>query len=102
MMYNYLLARQRGLWDWHNVHLIHSKTVEDLAFRHVVRLGQRTGVGMYFVHVTAKDGLDVIAEARAAGMPVYGEVLTPGPVLRGRTVQGNRRDEISHLPVAEV
>jgi dihydropyrimidinase len=31
---------------------------------------------MYFVHVTAKDGLDVISEARAAGMPVYGEVLT--------------------------
>ena len=76
VMYNYLLAQQRGLWDWHNVHLIHSKTVEDLAFRNVVRLGQRTGAAMYFVHVTAKDGLEVIAEARAAGMPVYGEVLT--------------------------
>ncbi len=76
VMYNYLLAQQRGLWDWYNVHLIHSKTVEDLAFRHVVRLAQRTGVGMYFVHVTAQDGLDVISEARAAGMPVYGEVLT--------------------------
>jgi len=76
VMYNYLLAQQRGLWDWHNVHLIHSKTVEDLAFRHVVRLAQRTGVGMYFVHVTASDGKDVIAEARASGMPVYGEVLT--------------------------
>ena len=76
VMYNYLLARERGLWDWYNVHLIHSKTVEDLAFRHVVRLAQRTGVGMYFVHVTASDGLDVISEARADGMPVYGEVLT--------------------------
>ena len=76
VMYNYLLAKERGLWDWYNVHLIHSKTVEDLAFRHVVRLAQRTGVGMYFVHVTASDGLDVISEARAAGMPVYGEVLT--------------------------
>ena len=31
---------------------------------------------MYFVHVTASDGLDVISEARADGMPVYGEVLT--------------------------
>ena len=31
---------------------------------------------MYFVHVTASDGLDVISEARASGMPVYGEVLT--------------------------
>jgi dihydropyrimidinase len=76
VMYNYLLAQQRGHWDWHNIHLIHSKTVEDLAFRTVVRLAERTGVGMYFVHVTAKDGLDVISEARSKGMAVYGEVLT--------------------------
>ncbi len=76
VMYNYLLAQQRGHWDWHNVHLIHSKAVEDLAFRSVVRLAERTGAGMYFVHVTAKDGLDVISEARSKGMAVYGEVLT--------------------------
>ena len=75
VMYNYLLAQQRGHWDWHNVHLIHSKAVEDLAFRSVVRLAERTGAGMYFVHVTAKDGLDVISEARSKGMAVYGEVL---------------------------
>ena len=76
VMYNYLLAQQRGHWDWYNVHMIHSKAVEDLAFRSVVRLAQRTGVGLYFVHVTASDGLDVISEARSLGMPVYGEVLT--------------------------
>lgn len=76
VMYNYLLAQQRGHWDWYNVHMIHSKAVEDLAFRTVVRLAQRTGVGLYFVHVTASDGLDVISEARSLGMPVYGEVLT--------------------------
>ena len=76
VMYNYLLAQQRGHWDWHNVHLIHSKAVEDLAFRSVVRLAERTGAGMYFVHVTASDGLDVISEARSKGMAVYGEVLT--------------------------
>ena len=76
VMYNYLLAKQRGIWDWYNIHLIHSKTVEDLAFQHVVRLAERTGAGMYFVHVTAKEGLDAIAEARSRGMPVYGEVLT--------------------------
>ena len=76
VMYNYLLAQQRGHWDWYNIHLIHSKAVEDLAFRTVVRLAERTGAGMYFVHVTAKDGLDVISEARSRGMPVYGEVLT--------------------------
>jgi dihydropyrimidinase len=76
VMYNYLLAQQRGHWDWYNVHLIHSKTVEDLAFRSVVRLAERTGAGTYFVHVTAKEGVDSIAEARSRGMPVYGEVLT--------------------------
>ncbi len=76
VMYNYLLAQQRGHWDWHNIHLIHSKTVEDLAFRSVLRLAERTGAGLYFVHVTAKDGVDAISEARGRGMPVYGEVLT--------------------------
>lgn len=76
VMYNYLLAQQRGHWDWYNVHQIHSKTVEDLAFQSVLRLAQRTGVGLYFVHVTAKEGTDAIAEARSRGMPVYGEVLT--------------------------
>lgn len=76
VMYNYLLAQQRDQWDWYNVHLIHSKAVEDLAFRSVLRLAERTGAGLYFVHVTAKEGLDAISEARSRGMPVYGEVLT--------------------------
>lgn len=75
-MYNYLTAKERGLWDWHNIHLIHSNLVEDLAFHRVVRLAQRTGVGLYFVHVTAQEGLETIMEARSRGMPIYGEVLT--------------------------
>ena len=76
VMYNYLMARERGQWDWHNVHLVHSKQVEDLAFRHVIRLARQTDVGMYFVHVTAQEGVEAIMEARADGLPVYGEVLT--------------------------
>jgi dihydropyrimidinase len=76
VMYNYLMAKQRDQWDWYNANLIHSKAVEDLAFRHVTRMAERTGAGMYFVHVTAKDGVDVIAECRSNGQPVYGEVLT--------------------------
>src|SRR3989441_456216 len=72
VMYNYLLAQQRNQWDWFNVHLIHSKLVEELAFQHIVRLAARTGAGTYFVHVTAKEGLDAVAEARSRGLPVYG------------------------------
>ena len=75
-MYNYLTAKERGRWDWHNAHLIHSNLVEDLAFRRTLWLAERTGVGMYFVHVTAREGMESIAEARSRGMPVYGEVLT--------------------------
>ena len=75
-MYNYLTARERGRWDWHNAHLIHSNVAEELAFRNVTRLAEKTGVGMYFVHVTAHEGLEAIEEARSNGRPVYGELLT--------------------------
>ncbi len=76
VMYNYLLAQQRGIWDWYNVNLVHSKAVEDLAFRDVIRIAEQNGAGMYFVHVTASDGVNAVAAARSRGLPVYGEVLT--------------------------
>ena len=76
VMYNYLLAQQRGMWDWYNAHLIHSKEVEDVAFRDVIRIAEHNGAGMYFVHVTGNDGVNAVAAARSRGLPVYGEVLT--------------------------
>ena len=76
VMYNYMMARQRGIWDWYNAHLIHSKEVEDLAFRDAIRIAEQNGAGMYFVHVTGNDGVNAVAEARSRGLPVYGEVLT--------------------------
>ena len=76
VMYNYLLAQQRGIWDWYNVHLVHSKEVEDLAFRDAIRIAGQNGAGMYFVHVTAGDGVNAVAAARSRGQAVYGEVLT--------------------------
>ena len=48
---------------------------EDISFRKVVRLAQKTETGIYFVHTTAKEGVAAIAEARAAQLPVYGEAL---------------------------
>ena len=76
VMYNYLLAQQRGMWDWYNAHLIHSKEVEDVAFRDVIRIAEQNGAGMYFVHVTGSDGVNAVAAARSRGQAVYGEVLT--------------------------
>ena len=58
-----------------NIHLVHNNLSEDVSFRNVIRLARHTGVGVYFVHVTAKEGVAAIAEARADGLPIYGEAL---------------------------
>ena len=76
VQYNYTMAKEQGLWDWYNMHLIHTNLSEDLYFRRVIRLAEHTGAGIYFVHVSAKEGVNAIAEARSRGLPIYGETLT--------------------------
>jgi len=41
----------------------------------LIRLAERTGCAIYLMHVSAKDGVDAIAEARRKGFAVYGETL---------------------------
>ena len=67
--------KREGRDQGYNLHLVHNNISEDLAFRHIIRLAQHTEAGIYFVHTTAKEGVAAIAEARAAGQPVYGEAL---------------------------
>ena len=66
---------REGRGQGFNLPLAHNNLSEDLAFRRVVRLAQDTGAAIYFLHTTAKEGVDAIAEARANGLPVYGEAL---------------------------
>ena len=61
--------------EWWNMHLVHSNESEDVSFRRVLRVAEWTGAPVYFVHVSAKQGVEAIQEARAKGMPVYGETL---------------------------
>jgi len=75
VQYNYAQARERSQLDWWNMHKIHTNLSEDLSFRRVIRLAEQTGAGMYFVHTSAKEGVNAIAEARSKGLPVYGETL---------------------------
>jgi dihydropyrimidinase len=67
--------KREGQNQGYNLHLVHNNLSEDLAFRNVIRLAKHTGVGVYFVHVTAKEGVTAIAEARSQGQAVYGEAL---------------------------
>jgi dihydropyrimidinase len=75
VQYNYARAKERGWLDWWNMHLVHSNLSEDLSFRRVTRVAEKTGGAMYFVHTSAKEGVNAIAEARSKGLPVYGETL---------------------------
>src|SRR2546422_4760316 len=67
--------KREGRAQGYNLHLVHNNLSEDLAFRNIIRLAQHTGVGVYFVHVTAKEGVAAIEEARSEGQAVYGEAL---------------------------
>lgn len=75
VQFNYERFRAEGRTDGANMHLVHSKLSELLAFRRTVTLARAMSTAVYFVHTSAKEGVDTIAEARAAGQPVYGETL---------------------------
>ncbi|MBI1848104.1 MAG: amidohydrolase family protein [Candidatus Rokubacteria bacterium] len=71
--YERFIAEKRA--EGTNLHLVHSKLSELLAFRRTVTLARALDAAVYFVHTSAKEGVDTIREARANGQPVYGETL---------------------------
>jgi dihydropyrimidinase len=75
VQFNYERFRAEGRMDGANLHLVHTKLSELLSFRRAIALARATGTAIYFVHTSAKEGVDAIGEARAAGAPVYGETL---------------------------
>src|SRR5262249_61750549 len=48
---------------------------EQRAFGRTIGLGRATGAGVYFVHTSAREGVEAVEAARAAGAPVYAETL---------------------------
>jgi dihydropyrimidinase len=73
--FNYDHAQERDMWDWWHMHEIHSNLSEDVSFRRVIRLAEKQSCPVYFVHVSAKEGVDAVAEARSRRLPIYGETL---------------------------
>ena len=72
-MYKKLTEEERT--EWFNIHEVHNNMSEDVSFRRVLRVAEWTGAAVYFVHVSAKEGVNSIREARGKGMPIYGETL---------------------------
>jgi dihydropyrimidinase len=71
----YKRLKEQGTYDWTNMHRAHTNMSEDIAFRRVIRAAEWTGAAVYFVHVSAKEGVQAIREARGKGLPIYGETL---------------------------
>jgi dihydropyrimidinase len=73
-MYDKLIRENRVGFE--NMAEVHNAMSEDLSFRRVLGLAKNVpGIALYFMHVSAAFGVEAIREARAKGMPVYGETL---------------------------
>ena len=75
VQFNYERFREEGRMDGTNMHLVHTKLSELLAFQRTIALAKAMDATVYFVHTSAREGVDAIGEARSLGMPVYGETL---------------------------
>ena len=75
VMYMYRRLHAEGRTDAEFLHAAHNNLSEDLSFRRVIRLAERTGAAIYLMHVSAREGVAAIAEARGRGLPIYGETL---------------------------
>ncbi|HET7876297.1 MAG TPA: amidohydrolase family protein [Methylomirabilota bacterium] len=75
VQFMYEKFREEGRLEGRNLPLVHNKLSELLSFRRTVLLARATGAAVYFVHTSAREGVEAVAEARAAGFPVYAETL---------------------------
>jgi len=73
--YNYERALAEEKMEWWRMHEVHTRESEDVSFRRVTRLAELKSCPIYFVHVSAVEGIQEVARARAQGQPVYGETL---------------------------
>jgi dihydropyrimidinase len=75
VQFNYELFSEQGRTSGTNLHLVHSKLSEHLSFVRTILLARAKGVGLYFVHTSASEGVRAVERARPGGQAVYGETL---------------------------
>src|SRR5919197_164828 len=64
VQFNYELFTLLGRTEGTNLHLVHSKLSEQLSFERTITLARAKGAAVYFVHTSALEGVDAIAQAR--------------------------------------
>ena len=76
VMHMYEKLIREGRVGFENMAEVHNAMSEDMSFRRILALAQNVpGIVLYFMHVSAASGVRAVREARARGLPVYGETL---------------------------
>ncbi|HVA68863.1 MAG TPA: amidohydrolase family protein [Candidatus Binataceae bacterium] len=75
VQFNYERFREEGRVDGTNLAHVHTKLSEQLSFRQTIQLAEATGAAIYFVHTSAREGVEAVVEARAHRLPIYAETL---------------------------
>jgi dihydropyrimidinase len=76
VMHMYGKLIREGRTSFHNMAEVHNALSEDLSFRRIIRLAESVpGTALYMLHTSAASGVSAIREARAKGIPIYGESL---------------------------
>jgi dihydropyrimidinase len=76
VMHMYGKLIREGRTGFENMAEVHNTLSEDISFRRVIRLAEKVpGTALYMMHTSAASGVSAIREARARGVPIYGESL---------------------------
>jgi dihydropyrimidinase len=76
VMHMYAKLIREGRTGFANMAEVHNTLSEDISFRRVIRLAEKlSGTALYMMHTSAATGVSAIREARARGVPIYGESL---------------------------
>jgi dihydropyrimidinase len=76
VMHMYEKLFREGRTGFEHMAEVHNAMSEDLSFRRVITLAESVpGITLYFMHVSAASGVKAVRDARARGLPIYGETL---------------------------
>ena len=76
VMHMYAKLIREGRTGFEHLAEVHNTLSEDVSFRRVMRLAEKVpGTALYMMHVSAGTGVQAIRDARAKGVPIYGESL---------------------------
>jgi dihydropyrimidinase len=76
VMHMYEKLIREGRVGFEHMAEVHNAMSEDMSFRRILAVaGHVPGIALYFMHVSAANGVQALREARGRGMAVYGETL---------------------------